>query len=339
MSSQSFSLQADYQTFIDELGKSDFKGDINTDLATRIVFATDNSIYQNLPQAVIAPYHHDDIVCLTQLLSHSKFRHIALSARGGGTGTNGQSLTSSIILDTSKYLTHILEINPEQRWARVQSGVIRDQLNDALKEYGLFFAPSLSTSNRATLGGMTNTDACGQGSRIYGHTSDHILESTCIFADGTSHIIKSKPTKQDLKQNSTRLQSLSDKLSNQLTAHHQEISQRFPKLSRYMTGYNLAQCQNHDNNNHLNLNKLIAGSEGTLAIVTELKLNLMPIPKFKYVFALFYTDFQDALKSAHQLLAIHPTSIETIDDNVLSLAKKDPIYTELEDFFPREVTR
>ncbi|APS51876.1 hypothetical protein AVI50_14250 [Piscirickettsia salmonis] len=102
-----------------------------------------------------------------------------------------------------------------------------------------------------------------------------------------------------------------------------------------MTGYNLAQCQNNHNNNHhaLNLNKLIAGSEGTLAIVTELKLNLMPIPKFKQVFALFYTDFQDALKSAHQLLAINPTSIESIDDNVLNLAKQDPIYTELEDFF------
>ncbi|MGJ3493941.1 Anaerobic glycerol-3-phosphate dehydrogenase subunit C [Piscirickettsia salmonis] len=329
-----YSLHTNYQQFIDELKKNPFSGDINTDLANRIVFATDNSIYQNLPQAVIAPRHHQDILRITQLLAQPKFRHIALSARGGGTGTNGQSLSASIILDTSKYLTQILEINPKERWVRVQSGVIRDQLNDALKQYGLFFAPSLSTSNRATLGGMTNTDACGQGSCIYGHTSDHILESTCIFADGSQHTIQSRPSTQDLKKNSPRLQALSNQLSNKLTAHQQDISQCFPKLSRYMTGYNLAQCQSNNNNHHaLNLNKLIAGSEGTLAIITELKLNLMPIPKFKQVFALFYTDFQDALKSAHQLLAINPTSIETIDDNVLNLAKKDPIYTELEDFF------
>ncbi|MEC8427081.1 MAG: FAD-binding oxidoreductase, partial [Pseudomonadota bacterium] len=155
-------VQAQYLAFINALKPCGFEGDLNPDYANRTVLSTDNSIYQVLPQGVIYPRNIDDLIRVTELSNTKGFRDIVLSPRGGGTGTNGQSLTDGLIIDTSKYMNKILEINPTERWVRVQSGVVKDQLNAALKPHGLFFAPELSTSNRATIGGMINTDASGQ---------------------------------------------------------------------------------------------------------------------------------------------------------------------------------
>ena len=118
------------------------------------------------------------------LAGQAKFKHIYFAPRGGGTGTNGQSLTDGLVIDCSKHLNNILEIDVDAGWVKVQAGVIRDQLNDYLRPFGMFFAPTLSTSNRATLGGMANTDACGQGSRIYGRTSNHVLAINLVLANG-----------------------------------------------------------------------------------------------------------------------------------------------------------
>ncbi|EGH17661.1 oxidoreductase, FAD-binding protein, partial [Pseudomonas savastanoi pv. glycinea str. race 4] len=112
-------------------------------------------------------------------------RQVVLTPRGGGTGTNGQSLTDGVVVDLSRHMNNILEINVEERWVRVQTGVVKDQLNAALKPHGLFFAPELSTSNRATIGGMINTDASGQGSCTYGKTRDHVLELTTVLLGGS----------------------------------------------------------------------------------------------------------------------------------------------------------
>jgi len=173
--------QSLYLDFIETLKQQGFKGDLNPDYANRVVLATDNSIYQILPQGVLYPKSSDDLVLIARLADQPRFRSIVLSARGGGTGTNGQSLTDGLIVDVSKHMNRILEINPDERWVRVQGGVVKDQLNAALKPYGLFFAPELSTSNRATIGGMINTDASGQGSVLYGKTRDHVLELTSVW--------------------------------------------------------------------------------------------------------------------------------------------------------------
>ena len=148
---------ADYSEFLAALKTNGFKGEVGTDYASRTVLATDNSIYQRLPQAVIFPLDQDDVACVARLMSAATHRGIKLTARGGGTGTNGQSLTDGIVVDLSRHMNKILEINPQNRRVRVQAGVVKDQLNAALKPYGLFFAPELSTSNRATIGGMVNT--------------------------------------------------------------------------------------------------------------------------------------------------------------------------------------
>src|SRR5690606_28172968 len=178
-------VQALYLSFLDVLRHSGFRGDISPDYANSTVLATYNSIYQVLPQGVVYPRDSQDLVLLTQLSQRPEFCEIVLGPRGGGTGTNGQSLTDGLVVDTSKYMNRSLEINLEERWERVECGVVKAQLNAAIKPHGLFFAPELATSNRATLGGMINTDASGQGSCRYGKTRDHVLELQTVLLDGS----------------------------------------------------------------------------------------------------------------------------------------------------------
>ena len=173
-----------FVNFLNSLHQSNFAGDISPNQADRLIASTDNSVYQLLPQGVLYPKHEADLKAILTLAAQKEFNDIYFSPRGGGTGTNGQSLTDGLVIDCSRHLTHILDIDLAAGWVKVQGGVVRDQLNDYLRPMGVFFAPTLSTSNRATLGGMANTDACGQGSRIYGRTSNHVLALNLILANG-----------------------------------------------------------------------------------------------------------------------------------------------------------
>ena len=171
--------------FLAELRARGFVGDLSSNHADRTVFATDNSIYQLKPQAIAFPQNTDDLVRIARTAQDPRFGTLKLAPRGGGTGTNGQSLTDGLVVDVSRHMNRILEVNAAERWVRVEAGVVKDQLNAELARHGLFFAPELSTSNRATIGGMISTDACGQGSCLYGKTRHHVLELTTVLLDGT----------------------------------------------------------------------------------------------------------------------------------------------------------
>src|SRR5690625_6336666 len=162
-----------------------FAGEYAPDYDDRPVLATDNSLYQRLTKAVVYPRQDEDLERIARLAAEPGHRQVVLTPRGGGTGTNGQSLTDGLVVDVSRHMNQILDIDVENRRVRVQAGVVKDQLNAALKPHGLFFAPDLSTSNRATIGGMINTDASGQGSCRYGKTRDHVLELRTILLDGS----------------------------------------------------------------------------------------------------------------------------------------------------------
>jgi FAD/FMN-containing dehydrogenase len=166
------------QHYVRELHALGFEGEIHCDDATRTVLSTDNSIYQVYPQVVVFPKDHEDL-CRIVRAAHD--HEVTLYPRGGGTGTNAQSLGAGVVVDTSKHMNQILEINVEERWARVQCGAVKDHLNAEIRQHGLFFAPDLSTSNRATIGGMINTDASGQGSVRYGKTRDHVLNLKAVL--------------------------------------------------------------------------------------------------------------------------------------------------------------
>lgn len=335
---QTSPVQAKYLLFIEALRARGFAGDLNPDYANRTVLATDNSIYQVLPQGVLYPRATSDLVLIAQLSQDAEFQGIVLSPRGGGTGTNGQSLTDGLVVDTSKYMNQILEINAEERWVRVQCGVVKDQLNAAIKPHGLFFAPELSTSNRATIGGMINTDASGQGSCRYGKTRDHVLELTTVLLDGsvwTSKAIEESEL-EELWKRDDRIGEIHRVVDHIEREHHELIAAKFPKLNRCLTGYDLAHIR--DDQGRFNLNNILCGSEGTLGFITEAKINLLPIPKVSALINVNYRDFNAALRDATELMKAEPTSIETVDSKVLNLAMNDIVWHSVAEFFPASAT-
>ncbi len=328
--------QSLYLDFIETLKQKGFKGDLNPDYANRTVLATDNSIYQVLPQGVLYPKNTDDLMMIAAMANEPRFKNVVLSARGGGTGTNGQSLTDGLIVDVSKHMNRILEINPDERWVRVQGGVVKDQLNAALKPYGLFFAPELSTSNRATVGGMINTDASGQGSVLYGKTRDHVLGLTSVWLDGT--LWESGPiddeTLEEHKQRTDRVGEVHRLLDDIQRNKQDEIAACFPKLNRCLTGYDLAHIR--DESGRFNLNSILCGAEGSLAFIAEAKLNVLPIPKYAALVNIKYDSFETSLRDAKALMEWQPTSVETIDSKVLNLAMGDIVWDTVRDYFPEK---
>jgi len=311
-------IKKNYSDFLGSLKEKGFSGEIRMDYAARLAVATDNSIYQVIPEAVIYPRSTNDIVLALTLSQQTNYHEIRFSARGGGTATNGQSLSAGIIVDCSKYLNQILEINLIEKWVRVQPGVVLDQLNRFLLSSGVYFAPEISPSNRATIGGMLNTDACGVGSNILGRTSDHVVDITCVLSNG-SIIHTGEVNSSD---------SLNQQLSVILVKNHALIDEKFFNAPRTLNGYNLKKAYQDT----LNLNYLVCGSEGTLAIISECKLKLSAIPKFKKLIVIKYRHFEDALRAREITDDIKPLVIETIDEKLVALARQDSLYFQIEEF-------
>ena len=318
------------------LAAAGFQGDIALSAAERSVFSTDNSIYQVEPAGIVFPRNVDDLKCIAKALSRPEFSAVTLAPRGGGTGTNGQSLTTGLVMDCSRHMNRILEIDPVRRTARVEAGVVKDQLNKALAPHGLFFAPELSTSNRATIGGMVSTDACGQGSCLYGKTSNHVLGLRVVLTDGTDFF--SRPVRTEelraLQARGDRIGAIHRTLARIATQDRGDIERIFPKLNRFMTGYDLAHLVREDG--RFDLNAVLCGSEGTLAMIAEVELNLLPIPACAALVNIRYDNFNAALEDARNLVALNVASVETIDETVLRLAKGDIIWPRIASFFPED---
>ncbi|MGC6377777.1 FAD-binding and (Fe-S)-binding domain-containing protein [Bisgaard Taxon 45] len=316
--------------YVNALKAQHFEGEISTDYATRLSLATDNSVYQQLPQAILFPKSIADVVRLTKLAQQDTYKSLTFTPRGGGTGTNGQSLNNNIIVDLSRHMTAILELNVEQRWVKVQAGVVKDQLNQFLKPYGLFFAPELSTSNRATLGGMINTDASGQGSLQYGKTSDHVLGLRAVLMNGEildTCAIKTEGFADNLVKShlSKNNQSLHQEIFQRCQQKRQQIIQDLPQLNRFITGYDLKNVFNQDES-EFNLTRILTGSEGSLAFICEATLDLTPIPQYRTLINVKYSSFDAALRNAPFMVKANALSVETVDSTVLNLAKQDIIW-------------
>ncbi|WP_260958693.1 D-2-hydroxyglutarate dehydrogenase YdiJ [Pseudomonas citri] len=323
-----------YERFLSQLGVEGFKGEIASDYGSRTVLATDNSIYQRLPQAAVFPKDYADVELVATIAARPEYRSVVLTPRGGGTGTNGQSLTDGVVVDLSRHLNAILEINVQERWVRVQSGVVKDQLNAALKPHGLFFAPELSTSNRATVGGMINTDASGQGSCTYGKTRDHVLALSTVLLGGLRLDSQALDAEQTAGQASRQdgIGSVYRCARDIADGQAQLIEQTFPKLNRCLTGYDLAHLREQDG--RFNLNSLLCGSEGSLGFIVEARLNVLPIPRHSILVNVQYAGFMDALRDAKALMALKPLSIETVDSKVLMLAMQDIVWHGVAEYFP-----
>jgi FAD/FMN-containing dehydrogenase/Fe-S oxidoreductase len=309
------------------LEQQGFTGDTATNYADRLTMATDNSIYQLLPDAVIFPRSTADVALMARLAAEPRFKSLIFTPRGGGTGTNGQALNQGIVVDMSRYMNRIIEINPEQGWVRVEAGVIKDQLNEYLKPYGYFFSPELSTSNRATLGGMINTDASGQGSLVYGKTSDHVLGVRAILLGGDILDTQAMPTAlaEELGRAQTSLGRVYHTVFERCREQRALILEKFPKLNRFLTGYDLRHVFN-DSLSEFDLTRILCGSEGTLAFITEARLDITPLPKVRRLVNVKYDSFDSALRSAPFMVEAQALSVETVDSRVLNLAREDIVW-------------
>ena len=321
-----------YERFVASLKTNHFTGDISAKYSARLAVATDNSVYQQLPSLVIHPRTRQDIVILTKTSNEEQYSEIKFSARGGGTGTNGQSLTPGIIVDLSKYMNKVLEINVEEKWVKVEAGVVKDQLNDYLRPHGFFFAPDLSTSNRATVGGMINTDASGQGSLVYGKTSNHVLALESVLANGD--ILNTAPMTIEQAKSLAQEESSHGQITKQVLAtsleKRQLILDKFPRLNRFLTGYDLENIL-QDDETTFDLSRLITGSEGSLAFVCQAKLNITPVSPAKTLINIKYDSFDSALRHSPFLVEAKATSVETVDSKVLNLAKQDVVWHSVSD--------
>jgi FAD/FMN-containing dehydrogenase/Fe-S oxidoreductase len=327
------SLDPNVAGFASALQHGGFAGEIRTDYATRLSAATDNSIYQLLPAAVIFPRTTADVSLALRLIDEPRFHGVALTARGGGTGTNGQALTTGVVMDLSRHMAKILTLDLEAGFVSVQPGVVLDDLNAFLKPHGVFFAANLSPSNRATLGGMVATDASGEGSRRHGKTSQHVIDLEVVLLGGVVH--------RTARVDGADLDALclepgrvgqAHKLVREIaTTRRNEIAGTFPKLRRYMTGYDLVHMAASDGSS-VDLAQLVAGSEGSLGVVTEARLRLTPFERHRALLVLRYPSFDAALASSEWLVATDPGSVETLDETVLGLARADVIYDQVRDF-------
>lgn len=298
------------------LKSNGYRGDFYVDIPTRLINATDNSIYEVMPLAVAQPLDAKDVEVLLTIANQEPFKKIYFCARGGGTGTNGQSLTEGIVIDFSRHMTRVIEFDPESRTIIVEPGFILSDLNRMLAPHGLFFAPNVSTADRATIGGMIATDAAGKGSLIYGKTADHLLGVQLYLANGEK--IDTIASRDVIK--------FSNEVKELLQPVQDEIKKRFPPLKRPLSGYNIKQCYD---NGEFSFEHLVAGSEGTLGIVTAAKLNLLPIPKFKALMVVHYASFVEALRDAHFLIKFLPLAIEAVDEKVQKSAQTLPNWPQL----------
>lgn len=315
-------------------------GELHYDNLMRTLYATDASVYKMLPQAVALPKTVEDI---KTLIHYARTHNTSLIPRTAGTSLAGQCVGDGIVVDVSKHFTKILEINTEEHWVRVQPGVIRDELNAFLKPYGFFFGPNTSTANRCMIGGMVGNNSCGSTSIVYGSTRDHTLELKTILSDGSEVIFK--PLSLLEYQNKLKTNGLEgdiyrffhDKLSNETIQN--QIRTEFPKanIQRRNTGYAvdllLETTPFTDTSEAFNFCKLLAGSEGTLAFTTEIKLNISPLQEPEIVVAApHFSSIRATTQAVLTAMKHKPSKCEMMDDLILQLTK-DNIEQQKNRFF------
>ena len=288
-------------------------GEVRFDRVSRALYSTDASVYQIEPLGVVVARTRDDVVATVRVCH--EFR-CPLTLRGGGTSQAGQAVGSGIILDTSKYLNRLLEVDVERRTARVEPGIVLDELNAQLKAHNLRFAPDISTASRATLGGMMANNSAGARSVLYGITLHHVLEQHVIFADGTrAHLRDLSPAELEAACHEDSIHGRGCRVVRRLASEcAAEIEQRYPKLLRRVAGYNLNEFARDQ---PFNLSRLMVGSEGTLGVVLEATVRLVPLPKAKAVMAIEFADLLEALGAAPLILRHGPSAVEVMDKFIL----------------------
>ena len=293
-------------------------GEVRFDAFSRVLYSTDASIYQMEPVGVVVPDSVEDVLAVMEVAAGNG---VPVLPRAGGTSLAGQTVNHAIVVDFSKRLNRVLEVNPEERWARVQPGIVLDQLNKHLAPFNLHYAPDPTTTSRACVGGGIGNNTCGAHSVIYGKTLDHVKELSVVLSDGSpahfrpldSHELEAKLRGSGLESDIYRgvRQSARD--------NAEEIEARYPKIMRRVSGYNLDEFLTDQG---WNMARMVVGSEGTLCVVTDAKVNLEPRPTMTSLSLLHFSGIVEAGEATPRVLEHGPSSVEVVDKMVLDRSRE-----------------
>lgn len=302
--------------------------EVRMDHYNRLMYATDASMYQMVPVGVVVPRSDDDVEAAIRI---AREHGVPVMPRGGGTGLAGQTCNHAIVLDFSKYMRNVLEVNKEERWARVQPGIVNNHLSAAVRHLGLMYGPDPVTSARATVGGGIGNNSCGAHSVIYGKTLDHILEVNAVLSDGSrAHF---SPLGGEALETKLALPGLEGAIYRETrriaTEHREEIIRRFPRILRRVMGYNLDDFMN---DGPMNLTRMVVGSEGTLVAVTEARVNLVPVPTFKGLATVHFNSLVEAMEASVPILDHEPSAVELVGEMILRNCAENDGYRHLLSF-------
>ena len=295
------------------------RGSVRFDHVSRLLYSTDASMYQVEPIGVVIPRDTDDVAAAVDV---ARSQGVALLPRGGGTSLTGQTVNRALVLDFSQHMNELLEVNPEEQWARVQPGLVQDELNALVRPMGLLFGPDTSTSNRATLGGMLGNNSGGSHSIAYGLTVEHVLELTTLLADGTRVVFGTVTADQFAAK--CRVDGAEGRIYREIAAIREEfadeIRTRYPKHWRRVAGYNLNEAIKDF---PLNVARVVVGSEGTLLTLLEAKVRLVRRPAVTALDVIHYRGIPEALESSQSILETGPYAVELTDKVILDLARNN----------------
>jgi FAD/FMN-containing dehydrogenase/Fe-S oxidoreductase len=313
--------------------KNELEGELLTDATTRKLYATDASAYREIPIAVAIPRSEEDLV---KLIHFAAVHKTSVIPRTAGTSLAGQVVGAGIVVDVSQYFNKIIEVNTKEKWAIVQPGIVRDDLNRLLKPSGYYFAPETSTANRAMIGGMIGNNSCGSNSVVYGSTREHLLEVNAILSDGTKTWFGPLPLQEFLTKVNSNKNTLETSLYKHIhrilsdAGNRSEIEKEFPKHSihRRNTGYAIDMLMRmepfHKEGQSFNFSSLIAGSEGTLAFVTSAKIRLTAIePPHKKLVCIHCISIDESLRANLVALKHLPSAVELMDHYVFEATKRN----------------
>ncbi|MBI3667450.1 MAG: FAD-binding protein [Acidobacteria bacterium] len=325
-------MNSDTQDLEAELRK-EIEGEVRFDAYSKVLYSTDASIYQIEPIGVVIPRSREDVVAAVRVAAR---RGVPILPRGGGTSLSGQTVGHAIHIDFSKYMNRVLELCVEEQWVRVQPGVVQDELNAFLRPHGFGFGPDTSSSNRATLGGMVGNNSAGSHSILYGKTIDHTLELNVALSDGSG--ARFGPVTPDRLEQLAKGEGLENLLYREARAlgqaYRSDILARYPKIIRRVSGYNLDELAPAGAGTFgagfatrpgaFNLSKVVVGSEGTLAVVEEAKVRIVPLPKHKALEVVLFHDLVEAVEATGEMTATSPAATELIDRMILERARQTP---------------
>ena len=317
---------ADATDLVAEL-RQNVAGEVRFDAMSRQLYSTDASIYRIEPVGVVLPRNADDVVAVIE----TSARHgVPVLPRGGGTSLAGQTVGHAVVIDFSKYMREVVEVNAEERWVRAQPGIILDELNLQLRPLGLEFAPDPSTSNRGNVGGALGNNSCGAHSILWGKTVDNVLELDVVLSNGaTARFGSLRGQELDARLAQKDLEGAIYRRIVELgTEVRDEVQARYPKILRRVSGYNLDEL----GGDGLDMARFVVGSEGTLVAITEAKLKLVPTPKHKALAVIHFAELLESMEATVATLEAGPAAVELIGSMVLRQARTNLEYSRMMDF-------